>query len=123
MTDPGARASAVPGGISLAQASAVVDGTLAAGEAKGFAPLTVVVVDTGAHLVVAKRADGAGWLRVQVAEAKAAGALAMGWPAREHQARAERLPQFFAALTVLAGGRFLPVAGIKAAGLVPWLET
>jgi uncharacterized protein GlcG (DUF336 family) len=97
--------------ISLAQASAVVDAALARGAELGLAPLTVAVLDPGGHLVALKRADGSGILRAEVATAKAWGVLAMGWPARELVQRAERNPQFFAALGVLAGGRMLPAAG------------
>lgn len=97
--------------ISLAEASAVVDGVLVEGERRGFAPLTVVVLDPGGHVVVAKRSDGSGILRFDVALAKAWGALAMGWPAHEHVVRAEHVPQFFAALGMLSDGRMLPVAG------------
>lgn len=98
-------------GITLAQASAVVDGTIACGEQLGLAPLTVAVLDAGGHLVVAKRADGAGILRVDVAMAKAWGVLGMGWAAHELVERAEKMPQFMAALGTLAGGRLVPVAG------------
>jgi len=97
--------------ISLAEASVVVDRVLVEGEQRGFAPLTVVVLDPGGHVVAAKRSDGSGILRFDVASAKAWGALAMGWPAHEHAVRAERLPQFFAALGTLSDGRMLPVAG------------
>jgi uncharacterized protein GlcG (DUF336 family) len=103
-----ARVTAV---ISLDQASAVVDAALAGGAELGLAPLTVAVLDPGGHLVALKRADGSGILRAQVAMAKAWGVLAMGWPARELVDRAERNPEFFGALGVLAGGRMLPVAG------------
>ncbi len=97
--------------ISLAQASTVVDGALRHGEERGMAPLTVVVLDPGGYVVAAKRSDGSAIMRVDVAIAKAWGALAMGWPAHEHVARAGRMPEFFAALGTLSGGRMLPVAG------------
>lgn len=99
------------GVITLAQASTVVDVTLARGEELGLAPLTAVVLDTGGHLVAAKRSDGSGIMRIDVAMAKAWGVLAMGWPAHELVDRAQRMPQFFSALGVLSGGRMLPVAG------------
>jgi uncharacterized protein GlcG (DUF336 family) len=99
------------GAISLGQASLVVDAALRHGAEHGMAPLTVAVLDPGGHLVAAKRSDGSGILRLEVAWAKAWGVLAMGWPARELVDRAQRMPQFFSALGVLAGGRMLPVAG------------
>jgi uncharacterized protein GlcG (DUF336 family) len=111
MTHRDGRGEPATAAISLAQASAVVDGSLARGAELGLAPLTVAVLDPGGHLVALKRADGSGILRADVATAKAWGVLAMGWPARELVQRADRNPQFFAALGVLAGGRMLPVAG------------
>jgi uncharacterized protein GlcG (DUF336 family) len=97
--------------ISLEEASTVVDVTLREGVAHGYAPLTAVVLDPGGHLVAAKRSDLSSIMRVDVAFAKAWGVLAMGWPSRELVDRAQRMPQFFAALGVLAGGRLVPVAG------------
>jgi len=43
--------------------------------------------------------------------AKAWGVLGMGLPARALADRAQRAPQFFAALSVLSGGRMMPVPG------------
>lgn len=142
------------GSITLAQASTIVDVTLARGSDLGLAPLTVAVLDPGGHLVALKRSDGSSIFRADIAMAKAWGVLAMGWPAHELVRRADRMPQFFGALGVLAGGRMVPVAGgvpirddadalvgsvgvsgdssendefcavagVRAAGLVPWLD-
>ncbi|MGH9087041.1 MAG: GlcG/HbpS family heme-binding protein [Acidimicrobiales bacterium] len=140
--------------ISLAEASTVIDVTIQRGVEQGFAPLTAVVLDPGGHVVAAKRSDSSAIMRIDVATAKAWGVLAMQWPAHELVDRAQRMPQFFAALGALSGGRMLPVAGgvpihddagrlvgsvgvsgdtsdndeacavagIEAAGLIPWLE-
>jgi uncharacterized protein GlcG (DUF336 family) len=97
--------------ITLAQASQLVDSALAHGEELRLAPLTVAVLDPGGHLVVLKRQDGSGILRAEIAIAKAWGVLGMGLPARGVTARAQQAPQFFSALTVLAGGRMMPVPG------------
>ena len=40
-------------------------------------PLTIVVLDAGGHVIVLKREDGAGFMRNDVAIAKAYGALGM----------------------------------------------
>lgn len=97
--------------ISLEEASTIVDVTLQEGARRGFQPLTAVVLDPGGHLVAAKRSDGSSIMRVDIAYAKAWGVLGMGWPAREIVERSQRMPQFFATLGVLAGGRMIPVAG------------
>ena len=41
--------------LSLSQARAIIDGTLAAGSNSSFKPLTVVVLDAGGHVVAAER--------------------------------------------------------------------
>jgi uncharacterized protein GlcG (DUF336 family) len=101
----------VTGAVTLDQASVLADAALARGGELGLAPLTVAVLDPGGHLVVLKRQDGSGILRADIAMAKAWGVLGMGLPARALADRAQRAPQFFAALTVLSGGRMMPVAG------------
>ena len=97
--------------VTLSQASALVDAALARGAELGLAPLTVAVLDPGGHLVALKRQDGSGILRAEIAMAKAWGVLGMGLPARALTERAQRAPQFFATLSVLSGGRMMPVAG------------
>jgi uncharacterized protein GlcG (DUF336 family) len=97
--------------VTLGQASALVDAALARGGELGLAPLTVAVLDPGGHLVVLKRQDGSGILRADIAVAKAWGVLGMGLPARALTDRAQRAPQFFAPLSVLSGGRMMPVPG------------
>ena len=96
---------------TLAQAEAIASATLAHGREVGAAPLTVVVLDAGGHLVALKREDGSGILRPQIAHAKAWGALGMGFSSREIGRRAEAQPTFFASLASVADGRFAPAAG------------
>jgi uncharacterized protein GlcG (DUF336 family) len=95
----------------LDQAEAVTDGTLRHGRETGAAALAVVVLDAGGHVVVTKRDDGAGILRVEIASAKAYGALGMGMSSREVAERAERQPAFFTSLAAVTGGRLAPAAG------------
>jgi uncharacterized protein GlcG (DUF336 family) len=105
--------------LSLSVASLIVDKALERGRELGLAPLTVVVLDAGGHLKAAKREDGASLLRPEIAMGKAWGVLGMGFGGRELARRAARAPQFFAALTELAAGRMVAVAGgvlIRAAG-------
>lgn len=105
--------------LSLSVASLIVDKALERGRELGLAPLTVVVLDAGGHLKAAKREDGASLLRPEIAMGKAWGVLGMGFGGRELARRAARAPQFFTALTELAAGRMVAVAGgvlIRAAG-------
>jgi uncharacterized protein GlcG (DUF336 family) len=97
--------------LSLGVASLIVDKALERGRELGLAPLTVVVLDAGGHLKAAKREDGASLLRPEIAMGKAWGVLGMGFGGRELARRAARAPQFFTALTELAAGRMVAVAG------------
>jgi len=97
--------------LTLSQASAIVDAALAAGLEAGMKPLTVVVLDAGGHIVAAKRADGSGILRIEVAFGKAYGALGIGVPSRALGIMAVERPHFASALAAAADGRMVPVAG------------
>jgi uncharacterized protein GlcG (DUF336 family) len=56
---------------TLAQATTIVEATLAKGRELSLDPLTVVVLDPGGHVVALKREDGSGILRPQIATGKA----------------------------------------------------
>ncbi len=95
----------------LELAESLADGTLRHGREVGAAALAVVVLDPGGHVVVAKREDDAGILRVEIATSKAYGALGMGMSSREIAQRAERQPAFFTSLAAVTDGRLAPAAG------------
>jgi uncharacterized protein GlcG (DUF336 family) len=95
----------------LAQAEVVADATLRRGRELGAAPLAVAVLDTGGHVVVLKRDDGAGVLRADIAVAKAYAAVGMGLSTRDLAGRAEHQPVFFGSLAAVSGGRFAPAPG------------
>jgi uncharacterized protein GlcG (DUF336 family) len=97
--------------LSLSQAAQILDAALAAGRKNGFEPLTVVVLDAGGHLVAAKREDGSGILRFEIAFAKAWGALAFGMGSRALATRAAKAPMFITAVASVAEGRMVPVPG------------
>ena len=97
--------------ITLDQASAVVDAALAAGREWGFEPLTVVVLDNGGHVVAAKREDGSGILRYELALGKAYGALGFGLGSRTLAGRAAKVPGFMMAASMAAQGRVVPAPG------------
>jgi uncharacterized protein GlcG (DUF336 family) len=97
--------------LSLKQADDIANVALACGRERAFAPLTVVVLDAGGHVIVAKREDGSGILRIEIATGKAYGALGMGFGSRELAARAAKMPGFFAALGPVSQGRMMPVPG------------
>jgi uncharacterized protein GlcG (DUF336 family) len=97
--------------VLLEQADRIADEALKQGRERGFAPLTVAIMDAGGHLVVLKRADRSGIMRPQLAMAKAWGVLGMGLGGRELARRAQGAPAFFAALNTISEGRIAPVAG------------
>jgi uncharacterized protein GlcG (DUF336 family) len=99
--------------LTLAEADAIADGVIDWGREHGTGKLTVAVLDPGGHPVVVKRDDGSEFLRVQIAIAKAWGALGMGLPTSVIAERAARpeLAGFFVSLAAVSGGRLVPVAG------------
>lgn len=97
--------------LPLEQASAIVEEALSVGRKEQMLPLTVVVLDAGGHMVALKREDGSGIFRVEVANAKAYGALGMGVSTRLMGQRLADRPVFAAALNGLSDGQWVPVPG------------
>src|ERR687894_482535 len=98
-------------GLTLAQASAIVDAALRKGREFNLAPLTVVVLDAGGHAVALKREDGSGIMRADIATGKAWGSLGMGFGSRELFDRSSKQPMFITALAAVSQGRMVPVPG------------
>ena len=106
-------------GVTLQQASTIVDAALKKGRETNCAPLTVAVLDAGGHLVAFKREDKSGILRFDIAFGKAWGGLGMGFGSRTLFERAEKTPMFFTTLAAASGGRVVTNPGgvlIKDAG-------
>lgn len=98
-------------GIDLQTARTVIERARASAREKGFKPLTVVVLDAGAHVVAAEREDGSSNKRFEIAFGKAHGALSLGMGSRGLMARAEQQAYFIAAATAAVGGSLVPVPG------------
>ncbi len=97
--------------ITLEQARTIIRSALDEGRRRGFAPLSIVVLDAGGHVKAFEREDGASNLRFQIAHGKAHGALGMGVGSRTIMARAEERPFFISAVTAAFGGALIPVPG------------
>lgn len=97
--------------LTLEQANRIVDVALAEGHGKGFHPLCVVVLDAGGHALALKRDERASISRPEIATAKAAGCLGMGFGGREIARRAQMAPAFIAALNPIFPKGILPVPG------------
>ncbi len=98
-------------GLTLAQASTMIDVALNKARESSFAPLSVAVLDAGGHLVAFKREDKSGILRFDIAFGKAWGALGMGFGSRTLFERAEKTPMFFTTLAAASGGRVVTNPG------------
>lgn len=98
-------------GLTLEKASVIVDKALAKAREAKYRPMCVAVLDAGGHLKAMKREDGASILRPQVALGKAWGAVGMGESSRQLGERLKDRPSFLGALSVMSGGRVVPVAG------------
>lgn len=100
--------------LTLDQANQLIDATLAAARKMEMPPLAVAVLDAGGHLKSLQRQDGVSFLRVQICQAKAWGALGL---ATDSRAIAERYQQddlqqgFIHALNAMSGGRLIPLPG------------
>jgi uncharacterized protein GlcG (DUF336 family) len=97
--------------VTLAQASSIVDVALKKARELKQMPQTLVVLDTGGHVVCAKREDGSGIIRFEIAVGKAYGALGMGWGSRTMMERAAQNPNFLTAISAASGGRLVPNPG------------
>ena len=100
--------------LNLQQANELIDAVLREARAKSMPPLAVAVLDAGAHLKAFQREDGVSFLRAQIAQAKAWGALAM---ACDTDQLAQRYRQgdvqtgFIDALNAMTGGKIIPLPG------------
>ena len=100
--------------LSLLQANNLIAEVLKAARGKNMPPIAVAVLDTGAHLKALQREDGVSFLRVQIAQAKAWGALGM---ATNTGLIADRYNQddlqkgFINALNTMTGGQVMPLPG------------
>ena len=97
--------------LALEQARQIIVGTLKEGRNQSLAPLTVVVLDAGGHLIAMEREDGSGTLRFEIARGKAFGALGMGLGSRTIGARNQGRDAFLAAVAAASEGRCVPVPG------------
>ena len=97
--------------ISLEQAQIIAAASLAKARELALKPVSVVVLDPRATLVVVLAEDGVSTLRPRIAQGKANAAVAMGMGTRALMARAEQQAYFIQAVNGLAGGYFVPVPG------------
>ena len=100
--------------MTLQQANRLIEEAINMARKKEMPPIAVAVLDSGAHLKAFQREDGVSFLRVQISQAKAWGALGM---ATNSDTIAERYNQddqqrgFINALNAMTGGQLIPLPG------------
>ena len=97
--------------LPLESARAMIRAALAAARERELKPMTVVVLDAGAHPVAMEREDGAGVLRFEIAQGKAWGALGVGTASGAFGAANADRPAFLDSVAAASGGHSVPVAG------------
>jgi uncharacterized protein GlcG (DUF336 family) len=100
--------------LTLQQANELILEVLNVARRKEMPPIAVAVLDTGAHLKAFQREDGVSFLRVQIAQAKAWGALAMACNTAQladRYTQDEQQQGFINALNGMTGGRIIPLPG------------
>lgn len=100
--------------LTLKQANQLAEAALSMARQMNLPPVAVAVLDTGGHLKVFLREDGVSFLRAQICQAKAWGALGLATDSRYLAERYEQdtLQQgFINALNAMSGGRLIPLPG------------
>jgi uncharacterized protein GlcG (DUF336 family) len=97
--------------LTLDLANTICTTALQRGRELELAPLCVVVLDAGGHPLALQRSESASISRPEIATAKAAGCLGMGFGGREIARRASMVPGFIAALNEIFPKGILPVPG------------
>ena len=100
--------------LTLHQSNRLIAEVFAEATRRALPPLAAAVLDAGGHLRAMQRQDGVTFLRADVCQAKAWGALAMGVDSRR---LAERFGEggeqqgFLQALNAMSGGRLITLPG------------
>jgi len=100
--------------LSLEQANQLISAIFSEAARLGLPPIAAAVLDGGGHLKSMQRQDGLSFLRADICQAKAWGALAMGSDTRQLAARLTQDAEqegFMQALNAMSGGRIIPLPG------------
>lgn len=100
--------------LTLQQANQLIQVVLSTAREKQMPPIAVAVLDTGGHLKAFQREDGVSFLRVQIAQAKAWGALGMGINTDAIAVRYQKddlQRGFINALNAMTTGQLIPLPG------------
>ena len=97
--------------LGLDTAREIIRATRATGREMGLKPLSVVVLDSGGHVLAFEREDGAAPGRFEIARGKAYGCVMLGMGGQAQMARAESQAYFMAAVNGVYDGKVVPVPG------------
>jgi len=97
--------------LTLARAMAAIAGAFAHARKTSMAPISVVVLDGGGHVLAAAREDGAGHSGIDIATAKGRGALSFGMPSRAVGDFLAGNALLGATLAATLQGQLLPIPG------------
>ena len=97
--------------LTLAQAKAIIEQTLAAQAKHNFKPMAVVVLGSAGTIKASESQDGTSLLRPKIAHGKAYGAISMGVGSRVLFERAKQEPFFVQSVNALCDGALVPVPG------------
>lgn len=97
--------------LTLQQANRIITAALQKARILNLAPLAVVVLDTAGQIKALQREDNATAFRIEIATAKAWGAVSMGMSSRRLGDVAAQRPLFMNALVSMADGKVMPVPG------------
>lgn len=97
--------------LTLSQARTLAEAALSHARAKGYKPLSIVVLDARGARKVVLTEDGSSLKRAEIAYGKAHGCLAMGLGSRALMKMAAERPNFINAATHVADGALIPVPG------------
>lgn len=103
--------SALVPALTLKEAQQILEAATNAAITAGYNPMTIVVIDTGGHLIALARQDGASFFRFDVALGKAFAAVSFGLSSREVAAKGRENPNFYVSLAASAQGKFVPHTG------------
>lgn len=97
--------------LTLDQSNRIIAAALEASASAGYKPMAIAVLDASGHIKACASEDGASMFRMDVAQAKAWGAIGMGVSSRTLAQRAKDNPNFFVSLAATAQGKFLAQTG------------
>jgi uncharacterized protein GlcG (DUF336 family) len=97
--------------LTLDQALTIAQTAIDHGRAEGFAPLCIVVLDPGAHALALLRDERASIHRGEIATAKAASCIGLGFGGRELARRAQANPGFVTIFASILPKGLMPAPG------------